>query len=733
MFADDLLLFARADMSSVVKIMNVLQAFSQASGLSASIEKNSIYVAGVSQAKAANLGDIVQLPVGVLPFKYLGVPLTSRKLNFAQCAVNPSNKALVAWAQFYKPKKARGWNMIHYIIYLGSHHAEPRLSSSSEIITNSHHELISSVLRSDSNPSERMIYSYNKIFNGFAATLNEEEANELAKHPNVASIFENRNLKMATTQSLDFLGLHYPPKEAPESKDSIWEKANYGDGMIIANIDSGVWPESESFSDKSFGPIPKKFKGACANEHDPAFKCNKKLIGGRYFYKGVMIQAKSMNVSFNDTLSPRDDINGHGTHTLSTAGGNFVPGVSCHGLANGTAKGTAPKSRVAAYKIIWKSLVPDEKAITSEMDMLAAFEAAMDDGVDIINLSMGPNEFVEYTKDAVAISTFHAMKNDILVVASASNTGPSPQTVENTAPWVLTVAASTVDREISSYIILGNHLKIKTAMDTIDSVYARQLGAAGLILASDEKLDHAFYRAKNPTASFTTTNTSLGTKPAPIMGCFSSRGPSKLSPGILKVPDITAPGVDILAAFPPNKYKTPYFMTSGTSMAAPHVAGIAALIKKIHPDWTTAAIKSAIMTTASPLDNTGMPIRDCDNASAATPFAYGTGHVRPNLAMDPGLIYNLNQYDYLNFLCTFPHNNTILEKFSKQHSYKCPRSFNILDFNYPSISIPNFTGKAIVTRELTNVGQPGTYIPRIEAPTGVSIVVEPKIWCSQKG
>ncbi|XP_048497874.1 subtilisin-like protease SBT5.3 [Beta vulgaris subsp. vulgaris] len=357
-------------------------------------------------------------------------------------------------------------------------------------------------------------------------------------------------------------------------------------------------------------------------------------------------------MTFNDTLSPRDDVNGHGTHTLSTAGGNFVPGVSYHGLANGTAKGTAPKSRVAAYKITWKSPVPHEEAITSEMDMLAAFEAAMDDGVDIINFSMGPTEFVEYTKDAVAISTFHAMKNDILVVASASNTGPSPQTVENTAPWVLTVAASTVDREISSYIILGNHLKIK--------------------------------------------------------------------------PDITAPGVDILAAFPPNKYKTPYFMISGTSMAAPHVAGIAALIKKIHPDWTTAAIKSAIMTTATPLDNTGMPIRDCDNASAATPFAYGSGHVRPNLAMDPGLIYNLNQYDYLDFLCTFPHNNTILEKFSKQHSYKCPSSFNILDFNYPSISIPNFTGKAIVTRELTNVGQPGTYIPRIEAPTGVSIVVEPK-------
>lgn len=121
-----------------------------------------------------------------------------------------------------------------------------------------------------------------------------------------------------------------------------------------------------------------------------------------------------------------------------------------------------------------------------------------------------------------------------------------------------------------------------------------------------------------------------------------------------------------------------------------------------------------------------MPIRDSDKISDATPFAYGSGHVKPNAAMDPGLVYDMNQYDYLNFLCAYPQDSTTLKEFSQQHSYKCPRSFNILDFNYPSISIVNFTGNAIVTRKLKNVGQPGTYVPRIEPPPGVSIVVEPK-------
>ncbi|XP_021739687.1 subtilisin-like protease SBT5.4 [Chenopodium quinoa] len=701
----------------------------------------------------------------------------------------------------------------HYIVYLGSHHAEPRLLASPETITKSHHDLISSVLRSDSeSSSERIIYSYNKIYNGFAATLHEEEANELSKHPSVVSIFESRILESTTTRSADFLGLHYPPSNL---EDSIWHKANLGDDIILANIDSGVWPEIQSFSDdENYGPIPKKFKGACENKYDPTFKCNRKLIGARYFYKAMEKNSNLQeNCTFNQKLSPRDDTDGHGTHTLSTAGGSIVPFASWGGLANGTAIGMAPKARLVAYKTNWNVQCPTFKTIGSnEIDVMAAFEAAIDDGVDVINYSQASNNSA-YLDDGTGIATFHAMKNGILTIAGAGNSGPNAGTAANNYPWVLSVGASTIDRVFSAHVLLGNNQKIKgtrfydfvskvdvpselypliTGADarisganvsdaslcqggsidvtkvtgkilvcrnagrivakdeTLASVVARDAGAVGMIFVYEEKIGDGFtlsqFHAVNtivlsykdgetlfsyinstrtPTASISGVTNTLGVKPSPIMGSFSSRGPNQNNPGILK-PDVTAPGVDILAACPPEIFQSSYCMKTGTSMATPHVAGIAALIKKVHPDWSTAAIKSAIMTTASPLDNDGMPIRDSNKTSDATPFAYGSGHVKPNMAMDPGLVYDMNQYDYLNFICAYPPESTTLKEFSQQHSYKCPRSFNILDFNYPSISIVNFTGNAIVTRKLKNVGPPGTYVPRIEPPPGVSIMVEPK-------
>ncbi|KAL2945006.1 Subtilisin-like protease SBT5.4 [Bienertia sinuspersici] len=161
-------------------------------------------------------------------------------------------------------------------------------------------------------------------------------------------------------------------------------------------------------------------------------------------------------------------------------------------------------------------------------------------------------------------------------------------------------------------------------------------------------------------------------------------------------------------------------------MSTPHVAGIAALLKKLHPHWTTAAIKSAIMTTASPLDIDERPILEDDLVSKATPFAYGAGLVQPNLAMDPGLVYDMNHYDYLNFLCAQHYNNSAVGVFANQHAYKCPSSFSLLDFNCPSITISDFSGTAMVTRKLKNVGPPNTYTSRIQAPPGISVVVEPK-------
>ncbi|KAJ8556391.1 hypothetical protein K7X08_029782 [Anisodus acutangulus] len=129
---------------------------------------------------------------------------------------------------------------------------------------------------------------------------------------------------------------------------------------------------------------------------------------------------------------------------------------------------------------------------------------------------------------------------------------------------------------------------------------------------------------------------------------------------------------------------------SGTSMSCPHVSGVVGLLKAIHPDWSPASMRSALMTTASPIHNTGKTLLDATR-EAATPFASGSGHIRPNLAADPGLVYDLGVNDYLNFL-------------------------------YPALS-----GNLIVTRTVTNVSSPGTYTARVGLPPGISVVVEPNV------
>lgn len=142
--------------------------------------------------------------------------------------------------------------------------------------------------------------------------------------------------------------------------------------------------------------------------------------------------------------------------------------------------------------------------------------------------------------------------------------------------------------------------------------------------------------------------------------------------------------------------------------------------------YSVLMISSLCLYAARAVDNNENPIRTDDMVNGAIPFGYGSGLVQPNLAMDPGLVYDLNLSDYLNFLCAHHYNSSSLKLFTKQHNYTCPESFSLLDFNYPSITIAEFSGAATATRKLKNVGESGTYTARVEAPHGVSIVVEPK-------
>eukprot|EP00246_Nothoceros_aenigmaticus_P003296 TRINITY_DN14340_c0_g1_i1.p1 TRINITY_DN14340_c0_g1~~TRINITY_DN14340_c0_g1_i1.p1 ORF type:complete len:588 (-),score=81.67 TRINITY_DN14340_c0_g1_i1:277-1875(-) len=467
------------------------------------------------------------------------------------------------------------------------------------------------------------------------------------------------------------------------------------------------------------------------------------------------------------------------------------------------------------YKICWASGCYDS-------DILAAFEQAVEDGVDIISLSVG-GSVQPYYLDSIAIGGFAASKKGIVVSCSAGNNGPGPLTVQNIAPWLITVGASTVDRDFPAYAVLGNGVSYKgeslfggdalasnAVYDLVfsgDSGYAndksnsrnanlckpgtldpervrgkvvfcdrgtnarvekgmtvRDSGGVGLILANQEvdgegiiadahvlpttalgfkagKLIKEYIAsAEHPKATIVSGGTVLGYKPAPVVASFSSRGPNPLTPEILK-PDVIGPGVNILAAWTGavgptglegDNRKVTYNVLSGTSMSCPHVSGLAALLKSAHPEWSSAAIKSALVTTARSSDNEGNTIGDEATEEATDSFGYGAGHVDPQKALDPGLVYDIGDQDYVNFLCALGYSPRALQILTHDPKVACPKDVvKVANLNYPSLSVLFEQRDATVLetqlrRTVTNVGTASSkYVVSVKAPKGVEITVSP--------
>ncbi|KNA12113.1 hypothetical protein SOVF_128800 [Spinacia oleracea] len=227
----------------------------------------------------------------------------------------------------------------------------------------------------------------------------------------------------------------------------------------------GIWPESPSFSDKGLGEIPKRWKGVCMEGSD--FKksdCNRKLIGARYYIHQGGFGKYSNSTATKSNVSARDH-DSHGTHTASTAAGVQVRNASYFGLAQGTAKGGLPSARIAVYK----ACTLDNCAGST---ILKAIDDAVNDGVDIISISLGMDLLLQadFLSDPIAIAAFHANQMGVMVVCSAGNSGPDPFTVVNTAPWILTVAASNIDRDFESTLLLGNNATFKGSGITLSNL-----------------------------------------------------------------------------------------------------------------------------------------------------------------------------------------------------------------------------------------------------------------------
>ncbi|CAA6666757.1 unnamed protein product [Spirodela intermedia] len=572
------------------------------------------------------------------------------------------------------------------------HHEDP------EVVTSLHHDTLSSILESKEEALGSIVYSYKHGFSGFATMLTDSQTKKLAGMKGVLGVRLSRTVQLSTTRSWDFLGL--------------------GDGVIIGVIGSGVWPESKSFDDSGYGPVPARWKGTCKTGEE----CNRKIIGARWY-----------------TAAP-------------TAAGSYVRNVSEGGLAAGWARRGAPRARLAVYKV-----ARGQNGTLSTASLLATIDDAIYDGVDVLSLSLSCEE--------ESWGSLQAVLKGITVVYAAGNNGPFPQTVSNNSSRVITVAASTMDRSFPTAITLGDNVTLlgqaiyhgnsvlrgafiditydyrskvvlcdprpRAAENWIGYAEQNVRNAGGLGLIFPQYNTNLLRQPGNFPSIMVewvtfcqifeyiqTSRVSAKVKLAPTLivegrGCWH---PEVARFPYLKYftsmqPDITARGVSILAA-----ERDSYSFMDGTSMATPHVSGIVALLKSLHPNWSPAAIKSAILTTASVVDKDGVPIVAAGiPRKLADHFDSGSGHINPEKAADPGLIYDINPKDFNQFNCTF---NLLVVCQTPQ--------LPVYHLNLPSISIPDLKTKVTVSRTVTNVGSVGsTYIAIVEPPPGVEMEVRP--------
>ncbi len=692
-------------------------------------------------------------------------------------------------------------------------------------------------------PNIEQIYSYRYTLNGFAARMSAAQANKLARMNEVLRVWEDEVRPLATNFSADFLGLFDPVVGLRGTLGLD------GDGVIIGVIDSGVAPEHPALQDtreadrprlcqsvwadvsllgrwlcsrynrmedvQIFDP-PENWNGIC--ETGPQFaatNCNNKMIGARFFVDGADATGP---IDTGEIISPRD-VDGHGTHTATTAAGNRVK-ASIFGTFLGRVEGIAPGARVAVYKACW--LRPGaRRASCNTSDLANAIDMAVADGVDIISYSVGSSLFTVTAPDDIALMA--AAKAGILSVVAAGNEGAEGDFDKITSPAgnpaVITTGASSregqhsleaiqvdsppaiaikyavkeasftpplIDRDpIEGQLVLVDDDSTETdanSTETVDATAGTTFDACQTLINSSEisgniafierggcnfdvKVANAesagaiavvvFNHSGSPVVmigdsvgidipalmvgeadgnlfldelnndqiinvtldkSFFLTEADTGNN----MGSFSSRGPGPIA-DILK-PDVTAPGINILAGSTPdavNSVSDEFFaFLTGTSMSTPHVAGVAALLKQAHPDWSPAAIKSALMTTAY------QNVTLSDGTTPAIPFDFGSGHIDPNKANDPGLVYDITADEYDAFSCGVGSPDVTQVRCNELEAIGF--SLEPADLNQPSISVSRLSSTRTITRRVTNVSDISeTYIAVIELPPGVDVQVIP--------
>ncbi|MEM7674981.1 MAG: S8 family serine peptidase [Myxococcota bacterium] len=674
--------------------------------------------------------------------------------------------------------------------------------------------------------SDAKIYDYCHAMNGVAARLTAGQAAALRKRDDVANVWRDYSVEVETNNSPEFLGLL-------NTRTGLRQRYRLkGEDIIVGVLDTGAIQEHPSFADSEprplpkfcsypknerqerrcerlrarpprqvYGPPPARWNGICqAGEAWTEDDCNNKMIGARWFVDGFL--AGRGSVVEGEFLSPRDS-SGHGSHTAGTAAGNDVI-ASLAGTPLAPISGMAPRARLSIYKVCWLS--PGATNFSCFFsDTAAATDAAVADGVDVINFSVGTAAAFNDPQD---LAFLDATTAGVFVARSAGNDGPGFATTNAGEPWVTSVAASTLSGKgfalaatvNSPESVAGDYTALEgaitqpltesgpvngdvTAAEPIDActpltnsiggnvaLIARgacaftvkvenavAAGATAILMYSDDRPKTVMGGTSTATTSSVpgvmidnapglalgaalaageTVNISLSAGnfvtedlEGDIMADFSSRGPFSTEADWIK-PDITAPGVRILAPSTPEPADGSagdlFAYLQGTSMSSPHIAGLAALVKEAHPNWSPAQIKSALMTTAR------QDVVKEDGTTPGDPFDFGAGHVSPNDAINPGLTYNASQLDYLAASC-----GTVSPLVTASDCAFIADTLGLstdpADLNLPSIGVSELPGTKTIRRTVTAVSdfrrrgsrRPSRYRAIVFPPEGFDVTVSP--------
>lgn len=335
--------------------------------------------------------------------------------------------------------------------------------------------------------------SYTMASNGFAATLTAAQALDLATDRRVLLVEKAGIRKVTTWNTPDFLGM--------TGKNGAWAskggRTQAGSGVVVGVLDTGIWPESRSFTGSRLTTTPKTrwdismkdgktrmekadgtlFTGECeTGQSFDLTDCNTKVISARVFGDAYLAATPEDQLSEHEFISPRDG-GGHGSHTAGTAAGNLVKNVSTAGLKFGTLSGMAPGARIAVYKVCWEASDVDLSGCFTE-DMVQAIDQLVIDGVDVVNFSIGGGP--SPSLDATELAFEGAAEAGIFVAASAGNSGPDNTTLDHPSPWLTTVAAGTHTTKYENTIVLASGRKIMGASSSQTPVSQRRI-----VLGSD--------------------------------------------------------------------------------------------------------------------------------------------------------------------------------------------------------------------------------------------------------